>query len=68
MKRKGKEYYILALFQELLINGNEEIFKLLIKLKGKSLYEVVFMIIILMNSDNLDLLNGYIDLPKNHNF
>jgi hypothetical protein len=68
MKRKGKEYYILALFQELLINGNEEIFKLLIKLKGKSLYEVVFMTIILMNSDNLDLLNGYIDLPKNHNF
>ena len=51
-KRKEKEYYLLAIFQELLKTNDEEIRENILDLKNKSksLYQLVLMSIALINS------------------
>ena len=50
-KRKGKPYYLLTLLKELVDNGDKATYNIMFNLKHKSLYEFIFMTIILFNSD-----------------
>lgn len=50
-KRKGKQYYLLTLLKELVEKGNEQIHKTMFNLRNKTLYELIFMTIVLFNSD-----------------
>ena len=63
-KREGKPFYLLNLLKELVKNGNTEIHKTMIKLKNKSLFELVFMTIVLFNSDNSNFRPGFEYFPR----
>ena len=67
-KRNNKEYYLLAMLENLLDNGNDNIHQNMITLKNKSLYDLVFMTIILINSENQSLLRCYEKIPLNNHF
>jgi len=58
-KRKGKEYYLLALLKLLLVNGNEEIHENILKLKNNCLFDLVFISIVLLNAENRKYIHGY---------
>ena len=63
-KREGKPYYLLNLLKELVKRGNSEIHETMLKLKYKSLFELVFMTIVLFNSDNSIYRDGFEYFPK----
>ena len=67
-KRGSKEYYLLAMLKNLLDNGDKKIHNNMIILKNRSLYDLVFMTIILINSENQSLLYCYKKIPFNNNF
>ena len=62
--RNGKEYYLLALFQELLTTTNENIRDFIFKIRNKSLYEIVLMTIDIINDENGYVQNGYFSAPN----
>ena len=62
--RNGKEYYLLALFQELLTTTNENIRDFIFKIRNKSLYETVLMTIDIINDENGYVQNGYFSAPN----
>ena len=63
-KREGKSYYLLNLLKELVNNGNTEIHETMLKLKHKTLFELIFMTIVLFNSDNANYRNGFEYFPR----
>ena len=63
-KREGKSYYLLNLLKELVNNGNTKIHKTMLKLRNKSLFELIFMTIVLCNSDNENYKYGFEYFPK----
>lgn len=63
-KRKGKQYYLLTLLKELIENGNDQIHQTMFNLRYKTLYECIFMTIVLFNSDNENYRNGFEYFPK----
>ena len=56
--------YLLALLKELVNKGNKEIQKTMFKLRHKTLFELIFMTIVLFNSDNSDLKKGFEYFPQ----
>ena len=65
-KRKEKEYYLLAIFQELLKTNDEEIRENILDLKNKSksLYQLVLMSIALINSSFGSYKKGFFSSPN----
>ena len=63
-KRKGKQYYLLTLLKELVDRGNKEIHDTMYNLRYKTLYELIFMTIVLFNSDCSDYRKGFEYFPK----
>ena len=63
-KRKGKQYYLLTLLKELIDNGNKAIHETMFNLRHKTLYELIFMTIVLFNSDCEIYRNGFEYFPR----
>ena len=63
-KRKGKQYYLLTLLKELINKGNDEIHETMFNLRHKTLYELIFMTIVLFNSDCSMYKDGFEYFPK----
>ena len=63
-KRKGKQYYLLTLLKELIDNGNKAIHETMFNLRHKTLYELIFMTIVLFNSDCSIYRNGFEYFPR----
>ena len=63
-KREGKSYYLLNLLKELVNNGNTKIHKTMLKLRHKSLFELIFMTIVLCSSVNENYKYGFEYFPK----
>ena len=63
-KRKGKQYYLLTLLKELVDRVNKEIHDTMYNLRYKTLYELIFMTIVLFNSDCSDYRKGFEYFPK----
>ena len=67
LKRKGKEYYMLLLFKELLKCGYSPILETIITFKDKSFFWMIFIVIILINSENQYFYNFFNDFKKKNN-
>lgn len=63
-KREGKSYYLLNLLKELVNNGNTKIHKTMLKLRHKSLFELIFITIVLCSSVNENYKYGFEYFPK----
>ena len=63
-KRKGKQYYLLTLLKELVKKGNPEIHETMFNLRHKTLFELIFMTIVLFNLDNSNLRHGFEYFPQ----
>ena len=58
-KKEGKYYYLLVLFKELVDNGDKGIYRSIIALKHKTLFEAIFDTIMLFNADNANFCDGF---------
>ena len=63
-KRKGKQYYLLTLLKELIYNGNKNTYETMFNLRHKTLFELIFMTIVLINSDCSIYKNGFEYFPR----
>ena len=63
-KRKGKQYYLLTLLKHLVKKGNTEIHETMFNLRHKTLFELIFMTIVLFNLDNSNLRHGFEYFPQ----
>lgn len=61
--RKGKEYFLLALFKEILKIKNVYYRKCIFELRNKSLYQLVLIAIDLLNLDNKAFFKDYFNNP-----
>lgn len=59
MKRKGKIFYLLSLFKELLNCEDEKVLNTIFELKNTRLYFLIFITIVLINAENQRYLDAY---------
>jgi len=63
-KRNGKEFYLLAIFKELLNTTNINILNFIFQVRNKHLYEIVLMTLDIINDDNGYIRHGYLSAPN----